>query len=143
MSRNSGRGGLLCAKISRIFRPPNKRWTIQPFLNLETTVFISDAIAAPATGATDPLQFLPFIVIFVLFYFMLIRPQMKRAKEQKKMIEALQKGDEVITAGGLLGKITKVGEQYVSLEIADNVTIQVQKQTVQTPLPKGTIKSAA
>ena len=106
-------------------------------------MFISDAIAAPATGATDPLQFLPFIVIFVLFYFMLIRPQMKRAKEQKKMIEALQKGDEVITAGGLLGKITKVGEQYVSLEIADNVTIQVQKQTVQTLLPKGTIKSAA
>jgi preprotein translocase subunit YajC len=107
-------------------------------------VFISDAYAAPATGAQDPiLGLLPFVVIFVLFYFMLIRPQMKRAKEQKKMIEALQKGDEVITAGGLLGKITKVGEQYVSIEIADNVTIQVQKQTVQTLLPKGTIKSAA
>ncbi|MHB1232608.1 MAG: preprotein translocase subunit YajC [Burkholderiales bacterium] len=86
---------------------------------------------------------LPFIVIFVLFYFMLIRPQMKRAKEQKKMIETLQKGDEVITAGGLLGKITKVSEQYVSLEIADNVTIQVQKQTIQTLLPKGTMKSNA
>jgi len=107
-------------------------------------VFISDALAAPAAGAQDPiLGLLPFIVIFVLFYFMLIRPQMKRAKEQKKMVDALQKGDEVITAGGLLGKITKVGEQYVSLEIADNVTIQVQKQTVQTLLPKGTLKSAA
>ncbi len=105
---------------------------------------ISDAFAAPAAGPQDPiLGLLPFIVIFVLFYFMLIRPQMKRAKEQKKMVDALQKGDEVITAGGLLGKITKVGEQYVSLEIADNVTIQVQKQTVQTLLPKGTLKSAA
>jgi preprotein translocase subunit YajC len=106
-------------------------------------VFISDAYAAPAPAAQDPiLSLLPFVVIFVLFYFMLIRPQMKRAKEQKKMIDALQKGDEVITAGGLLGKITKVGEQYVSLEIADNVTIQVQKQTVQTLLPKGTVKNA-
>ena len=105
-------------------------------------MFISDAYAAPAPAAQDPiLSLLPFVVIFVLFYFMLIRPQMKRAKEQKKMVDALQKGDEVITAGGLLGKITKVGEQYVSLEIADNVTIQIQKQTVQTLLPKGTIKA--
>ena len=86
---------------------------------------------------------LPFVIIFVLFYFMLIRPQMKRAKEQKKMIEALQKGDEVVTSGGMLGKVTKVSEQYVSLEIADNVVVQVQKQTVQTVLPKGTIKGAA
>ena len=107
-------------------------------------MFISDAYAAPAPAAQDPLLgLLPFVIIFVLFYFMLIRPQMKRGKEQKKMIEALQKGDEVITAGGLLGKITKVGDQYVSLEVADNVLIQVQKQTVQTMLPKGTIKSAA
>ena len=106
-------------------------------------MIISDAFAAPAAGAQDPIMgLLPFVVIFVLFYFMLIRPQMKRAKDQKKMIEALQKGDEVITAGGLLGKITKVNEQYVSLEIADNVTIQVQKQTIQTLLPKGTMKSS-
>ena len=107
-------------------------------------MFISDAYAAPAPAAQDPfLGLLPFVIIFVLFYFMLIRPQMKRAKGQKKMIESLQKGDEVITAGGLLGKITKVGDQFVSLEIADNVTIQVQKQTVQTLLPKGSVKSAA
>ena len=107
-------------------------------------MIISDAFAAPAVGAPDQIMgLLPFIVIFVLFYFMLIRPQMKRAKDQKKMIETLQKGDEVITAGGLLGKITKVSEQYVSLEIADNVTIQVQKQTIQTLLPKGTMKSSA
>jgi len=105
---------------------------------------ISNAYAAPAAGAQDPiLGLLPFVVIFVLFYFMLIRPQMKRAKEQKKMIEALQKGDEVITTGGVLGKITKVSDQYMSLEIADNVVIQVQKATVQTLLPKGTMKSNA
>ena len=108
-------------------------------------MIISDAYAAaPAAQQPDPLMgMLPFIVIFVLFYFMLIRPQMKRAKEQKKMVDALQKGDEVVTSGGMLGKITKVGEQFVSLEIADNVVIQVQKPTVQTVLPKGTIKGAA
>ena len=105
---------------------------------------ISNAYAAPAAGAQDPiLGLLPLVVIFVLFYFMLIRPQMKRAKEQKKMIAALQKGDEVITTGGVLGKITKVSDQYMSLEIADNVVIQVQKATVQTLLPKGTMKSNA
>jgi preprotein translocase subunit YajC len=107
-------------------------------------LFVSPAWAAPATQQPDPLmQFLPFIVIFVLFYFMLIRPQMKRAKEQKKMIDALQKGDEVVTSGGMLGKVTKVSEQYVSLEIAENVVVQVQKQTVQTVLPKGTLKGNA
>ncbi|MEJ5210228.1 MAG: preprotein translocase subunit YajC [Burkholderiales bacterium] len=89
------------------------------------------------------MSLLPFIIIFVLFWFMLIRPQMKRAKEQKKMLEALQKGDEVVTAGGLLGKVTKVGDQYVSLEIADGVVVQVQKPTIQAVLPKGTLKSAA
>lgn len=105
---------------------------------------ISNAYAAPAAGAQDPLiGLLPFVIIFVLFYFMLIRPQMKRAKEQKKMIDALQKGDEVVTTGGVLGKITKVGDQYISLEVADNVVIQVQKPTVQTLLPKGTMKSTA
>jgi len=105
---------------------------------------INNAYAAPAAGAQDPIMgLLPFVIIFVLFYFMLIRPQMKRAKEQKKMIDALQKGDEVITTGGVLGKITKVSDQYISLEIADNVVIQVQKATVQTLLPKGTMKSNA
>ena len=105
---------------------------------------ISNAYAAPAAGAQDPIMgLLPFVVIFVLFYFMLNRPQMKRAKDQKKMIDALQKGDEVVTTGGVLGKITKVSDQYISLEIADNVVIQVQKPTVQTLLPKGTVKSNA
>lgn len=96
--------------------------------------------AEGAPAGPDLMGFLPLIVIFVLFYFMLIRPQMKRAKDQKSMIEALQKGDEVITAGGLLGKIVKVGENYVSVEIADNVVTNVQKQAIQMVLPKGTIK---
>ena len=93
---------------------------------------------APAPGLTD---FLPLIIIFILFWFMLIRPQMKRAKEQKKMLSELAKGDEVVTASGQVGRITKLGDQYVSLEIADGVTTHVQKQSIQTLLPKGTIKS--
>jgi preprotein translocase subunit YajC len=94
--------------------------------------------AAPATPGFE--QFLPLIIIFVLFWFMLIRPQMKRAKEQKKMLTELQKGDEVITNSGQVGKVAKIGEQYVSLEIADGVITHVQKQSIQTLLPKGTIK---
>lgn len=106
-------------------------------------MFISNAFAAgPAQDPTGGMmQFLPLIVIFVLFYFMLIRPQMKRAKEQKNMIDALQKGDEVVTAGGNLGKVVKVGENYVSVEIAENVVVNVQKAAITTLLPKGTIKS--
>jgi preprotein translocase subunit YajC len=103
------------------------------------TLLSGTANAQPAQP--DPLMsMLPLIIIFVLFYFMLIRPQMKRAKEQKKMLESLQKGDEVATASGQVGKIVKVGEQYVSLEIADGVITHVQKSAVQTLLPKGTIK---
>ena len=81
------------------------------------------------------------VVIFVLFWFMLIRPQMKQAKEQRNMIAALQKGDEVTTAGGIVGKVTKVSDAFVALEIAPNITINLQKHTVQTLLPKGTIKT--
>ena len=81
------------------------------------------------------------IPMFVLMYFLMIRPQMKRQKEQKSMIDGLQKGDEVVAAG-MLGKITKVGDNYVSLEIADNVVVLVQKTAVGMLLPKGTVKSA-
>ena len=97
---------------------------------------------AQAASAANPgfEQFLPLIIIFILFWFMLIRPQMKRAKEQKKMLTELAKGDEVVTASGQVGKIVKLGDQYVSLEIADGVVTHVQKQSVQTLLPKGTIK---
>jgi preprotein translocase subunit YajC len=79
--------------------------------------------------------------MFVLLYFLMIRPQMKRAKEHKQMVEALQKGDEVITAGGVVGRISKMGEAYVSLEIAPDTEISVQRTAVQTLLPKGTIKT--
>jgi preprotein translocase subunit YajC len=87
------------------------------------------------------MSFLPLVVIFVLFFFMIIRPQMKAAKEQRAMIASLQKGDEVITSGGIVGKISKVSEAFVSIEIAPNTEITVQKQAVQSALPKGTIKS--
>lgn len=97
----------------------------------------AQAAAPAAPGFT---QFLPLIIIFILFWFMLIRPQMKRAKEQKKMLAELAKGDEIITASGQVGKIAKIGEQFISLEIADGVITHVQKQSIQTLLPKGTIK---
>ena len=103
-------------------------------------MFISNAYAAGTAAAPDWTSFLPLIVIFVLFWFMLIRPQMKQAKEHRKMLDALQKGDEIATSGGLVGKITKVGESLVGLEIAPDVVVQVQKHTVQTLLPKGTLK---
>jgi preprotein translocase subunit YajC len=106
-------------------------------------VIISSAFAQSLTGGGDSglLGFLPIILMFALLYFLMIRPQMKRAKETKAMIEALQKGDEVITAGGVVGRITKLGDQYVTLEIAPETEIVVQRSAVQVPLPKGTIKS--
>jgi preprotein translocase subunit YajC len=85
---------------------------------------------------------LPLILMFVLLYFLLLRPQMKRAKEHKQMLTSLQKGDEVVTSGGTLGKVTNVGDSYVKVEIAPEVEITVQKPSIQTLLPKGTIKSA-
>ncbi len=97
--------------------------------------------AAPAQQGMDWIGLMPLVLLFVLLYFLMIRPQMKRAKEHKAMTEALQKGDEVITGGGVLGRITRVGGNYVTLEVADNVEIQVQKAAIQTLLPKGTIKS--
>ncbi len=84
---------------------------------------------------------LMFVLIFVVFYFLMIRPQVKRAKDHKKMLEALQKGDEVVTAGGSLGRVVKITDSYITLEIAENVNVHVQKPAVQTVLPKGTIKS--
>lgn len=103
-------------------------------------MFISNAYAASAP-ATDFTRFLPLIVIFVLFFFMIIRPQMKQAKEQRNMIAALQKGDEVVTSGGIVGKVTKVTEAFVVLEIAENTEISVQKHAIMSALPKGTIKN--
>ena len=105
-------------------------------------MIISSAFAQ-STGGGDPgyIGLLPIVLMFVLLYFLMIRPQMKRAKEHKQMVEALQKGDEVITAGGVLGRITKIGDAYIALEIAPNTEISVQKAAVQVLLPKGSIKS--
>jgi preprotein translocase subunit YajC len=105
-------------------------------------LIISPAYAQAASGGDAGIMgFLPIILMFVLLYFLMIRPQMKRAKEQRTMIEALQKGDEVVAAGGLVGRITKLGEQYVTIEIAPNIEVVVQRGAVQVPLPKGTLKT--
>ncbi len=106
-------------------------------------MIISPAFAQSMPGSGDGglIGFLPIILMFVLLYFLMIRPQMKRAKEQKQMIESLQKGDEVITSGGVLGRITRLGDAYVSVEIAPETEISVQRAAVQTILPKGTLKS--
>ncbi|MCX7626829.1 MAG: preprotein translocase subunit YajC [Methylophilaceae bacterium] len=104
-------------------------------------MFISNVYAAEATATSGLMSFLPIIIIFVLFWFMLIRPQMKQAKEHRAMLEALQKGDEVATAGGVVGRVVKVGDSFVSLEIAADTVIHVQKHAVQTLLPKGTLKN--
>ena len=105
-------------------------------------MFISNAYAQSAAGGTGSLMsFLPIVLMFVVLYFLMIRPQMKRQKEQKAMIDALAKGDEVITAGGILGKVTKVTEAYVTVEVSDGTEIVMQKASITMLLPKGTIKS--
>ena len=106
-------------------------------------MLISSAWAQAGGGAQGGgiESMLLIVMMFVLLYFMMIRPQMKRAKEHKTMIDALQKGDEVVAAGGILGRISKISENYVTLDIANNVQIQVQRPAVQVLLPKGTIKN--
>jgi len=113
-------------------------------------VFISEAFAqaAPAaTGATDgPFGLgglggmLPLVLMFVVLYFIMIRPQMKRQKEHKAMVDALAKGDEVVTSGGVLGKVSKIGDTFVGLEVANGVEIQIQRTAVVQVMPKGTVK---
>jgi len=111
-------------------------------------MFISDAMAQTAPAAAgDPgyMSILFMVLIFVVFYFLLIRPQVKRQKEHKSMVDALSKGDEVVTAGGITGKITEMSDQYVTLQIASvdgkPVAIAVQRAAIQTLLPKGTLKT--
>ena len=86
------------------------------------------------------MSFLPLILIFVVFYFVLISPQTKKQKEHQEMVSALEVGNEVVTAGGILGKIQEMNENYVQLEISENVTIKIQRQTISSLLPKGTIR---
>ncbi len=109
-----------------------------------SNLLISNAYAegaAPSAGG-GIMDFLPLIALLAVFYFLVLRPQQKRAKDQKAMLEALGKGDEVLTTGGIMGRVTKIGDTYTSIEIAENVVIQVQKETIQSVLPKGTIRSA-
>ena len=109
-------------------------------------MFISNAFAQTSSpmdafGAGNLTTFLPLILMFVVMYFLMIRPQQKRAKEQKQMMDALGKGDEVVTAGGLLGKVVKVADIYVTIEIAAGTEAVIQKNAITTLLPKGTLKS--
>ncbi|UFS55777.1 preprotein translocase subunit YajC [Comamonadaceae bacterium M7527] len=105
-------------------------------------MFISNAYAQAAGGdtASSIMGLLPLLLMFVVLYFVMIRPQMKRQKEHKAMVEALSKGDEVSTASGILGKITRVGETSISLEIAAGVEVQMQRTAVAQVLPKGSVK---
>lgn len=103
---------------------------------------ISPAYAQQATAQPSALmQFAPLIILVIVFYFMLIRPQMKRTKEHRDMLGQIAKGDEVVASGGLAGRVTGIGEAYLTVEIADGINVKIQKQAVTSVLPKGTLKS--
>jgi len=104
-----------------------------------TTAWAQDAGAASGSAW---MQLLPLVLIFVVFYFLLIRPQTKRAKEHREMVGKLGSGDEVVTTGGLLGRITEVGDNFLTLEVADGVRVRVQKFQVAQLMPKGTFKGS-
>ena len=103
--------------------------------------FIADAHAQTGGGGDPTFSFIMLIALFAVFYFVLIRPQSKRQKEHKAMVAALSKGDEVVTNGGLLGKITSVGDSFVTIEVANGLEVKVQRMAIATLMPKGTIKS--
>ncbi len=108
-----------------------------------SNLFISNAYAdgaAPAAGSSIA-DFIPLIAMVAVFYFLVLRPQMKRNKELRTMVSALQKNDEIVSNGGMLGRVVKVGESYVTIEVAEGVEVVIQKGAIQTVLPKGTIKS--
>lgn len=105
-----------------------------------SAAFAQTAPAAAPSGGDSLMSFLPLLLMFVVLYFVMIRPQMKRQKEHKAMIEALAKGDEIVTAGGFLGKVSKIGETYIGVELADGMEVQMQRTAVVQVLPKGTIK---
>src|SRR5690606_5699253 len=130
----SGRqaGPTLSTPLTRFFRGPIKMdWLIS------TTM-----AQAQGAGQGGLMSFLPLVLIFVVFYFLLIRPQTKRAKEHRAMIAALEVGNEVVTNGGILGKVTELGDQILTVEIAPGVQVKIQRHTVAQVLPKGTIKNA-
>jgi preprotein translocase subunit YajC len=117
------------------------------YIVVESAVFISSAFAqtAPAAAVEGGMMssltsMLPLVLMFVVLYFVMIRPQMKKQKEHRAMVDALAKGDEVVTAGGLLGKVTKMGDAYLGVEVAAGVEIQLQRSAIVQVLPKGSIK---
>jgi len=135
--RRNGRWHFAGARIQRCFF----------YLIIGVFVFISNAYAQTTTAAADPglmgnlTTFAPLLIMFVVMYFLMIRPQQKRQKEAKAMMEALTKGDEVVTAGGILGRVAKVSDTYVTIEVATGTEMVVQKNAITTLLPKGTLKS--
>ena len=106
---------------------------------LISSAYAQAAGAADATGGM--MQFLPIILMFGVLWFLMIRPQQKRAKEHKAMLDALSKGDEIVTGGGIAGRVVKVGENFVAVELATGVEVQVQKPAISLVLPKGTLKA--
>lgn len=105
--------------------------------------FFIDTAWAQAGAQSDPIMsFLPLVIIFVLFYFLLIRPQQKRQKEHRQMVDSLEVGQEVVTGGGVLGKVIEAGELWVTIEVANGVSLKVQRNTIAALMPKDTIKSA-
>ena len=105
-----------------------------------TNAYAQAAPAAASSGTDTLFSLLPLVLMFVVLYFIMIRPQMKKQKEHKAMVEALAKGDEVVTAGGMLGKVAKLGDSNLGLEIANGVEVQIQRSAVVQVLPKGSIK---
>ena len=103
--------------------------------------FISDAYAQAAEQGDPLISMLPLVVLFVVFYFLLIRPQMKRQKAHKKLVAAIAKGDEAVTSSGMAGKVMEVGENFLDLEVADNTVIKVRREAIESILPKGSLKT--
>lgn len=129
--------------MARVFSSPGP-WPGPNHVGVTMGFFIQDAWAqaAPQGASGSLLGMLPLVVIFVVFYFLLIRPQQKRQKEHKEMVARLATGDEIVTAGGVLGKVIEVGESFVQVEIASGVQVKIQRHTIGAVMPKGTMKNA-
>lgn len=129
--------------MARVFSSPGP-WPGPNHVGVTMGFFIQDAWAqaAPPGASGSLLGMLPLVVIFVVFYFLLIRPQQKRQKEHKEMVARLATGDEIVTAGGVLGKVIEVGESFVQVEIASGVQVKIQRHTIGAVMPKGTMKNA-
>lgn len=139
--------GNRCHNTRRFFQVYRARWSISVQQGLFMSFLISDAYAQTAQQAQQQPDIftglvMPMLFLAVVFYFLIIRPQSKRAKEHKTLLEELRKGDEVVTNGGLIGKVVKLGENFIELEISDGINVRVQKQAVSGLMPKGTLKSS-